>query len=79
MKVLILSLLLLLLCSTQVFTLTCYTCETSDCKEETVCPESATFCKTVLTNEGDIDDRTCEETCSEDYVTRCCMTDLCSS
>ncbi|KAA8593846.1 lymphocyte antigen 6D [Etheostoma spectabile] len=75
MKVLLLTL-LLLLCSTQVLTLRCYTCEGGDrCKTETDCPPSAQYCQTK-TN-GDAISRTCEEFCAEDYFTKCCDSDLC--
>ncbi|KAG7223117.1 hypothetical protein INR49_015876 [Caranx melampygus] len=50
MKVLLLTLLLLLLCSTQVLTLQCFTCvdENDDiCKTVTECPPEAQYCKTT--------------------------------
>ncbi|KAK5868430.1 hypothetical protein PBY51_009447 [Eleginops maclovinus] len=76
MKVLLLTL-LLLVCSTQVLTLRCYTCEgNADCKAETDCPESAGYCKTW--EHGDELLRTCEELCAEDDFTTCCTSDLCS-
>ncbi|XP_042271142.1 lymphocyte antigen 6D [Thunnus albacares] len=77
MKVLFLAL-LLLLCSTQVFTLRCYTCEGENddiCKNVSECPSSAQYCKTT-----DIDNklsRTCEDFCAEDLFTTCCQGDLC--
>ncbi|XP_036932678.1 lymphocyte antigen 6D-like [Acanthopagrus latus] len=79
MKLLLLTL-VVLLCSTQVLTLTCYTCggaSDPDCKTETVCPPTAQFCKTVESG-GDITSRTCEALCSEEtYGVSCCSTDLC--
>ncbi|KAM9359005.1 lymphocyte antigen 6D [Symphorus nematophorus] len=80
MKVqLLMFLLLLLLCSTQVLTLRCYTCEDSNCKTATECPDSAQYCKTVL-NEGEIVSQTCEDICDEqEYpATSCCQDDLCN-
>ncbi|TDH15161.1 hypothetical protein EPR50_G00027940 [Perca flavescens] len=75
MKVLLLTL-LLLLCSTQVLTLRCYTCEGDDrCKTETDCPPSAQYCQTKIN--GDELSRTCEEFCAEDYSTKCCKSNLC--
>ncbi|KAG8002172.1 hypothetical protein GBF38_012552 [Nibea albiflora] len=80
MKVLLLTtVLLLLLCSTQVLTLRCYTCDgtdESDCKTETDCPASAQYCKTVERG-GDIQSRTCEQFCSESEFVNCCDEDLC--
>ncbi|XP_035536038.1 lymphocyte antigen 6D [Morone saxatilis] len=79
MKVLLLTVLLLLLCSTQVLTLRCYTCESDNddlCKTETDCPDTAQYCKTVMGG-GDIKSRTCEEFCAEDLFTTCCQQDLC--
>ncbi|XP_030601131.1 lymphocyte antigen 6D [Archocentrus centrarchus] len=78
MKVLLLTLLVVLLCSTQVLTLKCYTCESEHdniCKTETVCPESAQYCKT--TQKGDQFSRSCEDFCAQDYFTICCREDLC--
>ncbi|XP_030295134.1 lymphocyte antigen 6D-like [Sparus aurata] len=79
MKLLLLTI-VVLLCSTQVLTLTCYTCggaSDPDCKTETVCPSTAQFCKTVESG-GDITSRTCEALCSEEtYGVSCCSTDLC--
>ncbi|KAF3847935.1 hypothetical protein F7725_020963 [Dissostichus mawsoni] len=47
MKVLLLTL-VLLLCSAQVLSLTCFTCEGDvNCKAETVCPASSQYCKTM--------------------------------
>ncbi|XP_022074072.1 lymphocyte antigen 6D [Acanthochromis polyacanthus] len=75
MKVLLL-MALLLLCSTQVLTLKCYTCDDgADCKTETDCPPSSVYCKT--TAHGDEFSRTCEEDCDEDFFTTCCQQDLC--
>ncbi|XP_054460668.1 lymphocyte antigen 6D [Anoplopoma fimbria] len=77
MKVLLLTL-LLLVCSTQVLTLRCYTCsgETDDiCKQETDCPSSSNFCKTF---ESDTQfSRTCEDFCVEGVHTTCCDSNLC--
>ncbi|XP_041851638.1 lymphocyte antigen 6D [Melanotaenia boesemani] len=78
MKVLLLSVLVLLLCSTHVLTLQCYTCESDSdqiCKTVTVCSDTAQYCKTVL--HGDVISRTCEEFCAQDYFTTCCQEDLC--
>ncbi|XP_044059247.1 lymphocyte antigen 6D [Siniperca chuatsi] len=78
MKVLLLTLLLLLLCSTQVLTLRCYTCEGENddvCKTETDCPASAQYCKTY--EKLDEFSRTCEDFCAEDFFTTCCQDDLC--
>ncbi|XP_071352597.1 lymphocyte antigen 6D [Trachinotus anak] len=78
MKVLLLTLLLLLLCSTHVLTLRCYICENESddtCKTETECQASAQYCK--LTQKDDQISRTCEEFCEDDYFTQCCETDLC--
>ncbi|CAN9511557.1 unnamed protein product [Ophioblennius macclurei] len=76
MKTVVLAALLLLLCSTQVLTLRCNTCDGDDCKMETDCPSTAQYCKTV-TLAGDIVSRTCEEMCEEDDFTSCCSEDLC--
>ncbi|TKS81311.1 hypothetical protein D9C73_015416 [Collichthys lucidus] len=79
MKVLLLTTVLLLLCSTQVLALRCYTCDNTndpDCKTETECPESAQYCKTVE-RAGDIQSRTCEEFCAESEFINCCDEDLC--
>ncbi|XP_047450240.1 lymphocyte antigen 6D [Mugil cephalus] len=79
MKVLLITLLLVLLCSAQVLTLTCYTCENehdATCKIETDCPTNAAYCKTF--QRGNQLSRTCEEFCAEDYYTTCCQGDLCS-
>ncbi|XP_061576202.1 lymphocyte antigen 6D [Cololabis saira] len=79
MKVLLLPLLLLLLlCSTQVLTLRCYTCEDENdtiCKKETQCDDSAHYCRTSVHHETL--SRTCEVFCAEDYFTTCCKEDLC--
>ncbi|XP_008279875.1 lymphocyte antigen 6D [Stegastes partitus] len=75
MKVLLL-MLLLLLCSTQVLTLKCYTCDGDlDCKTETDCPSSSQYCKTIV--HGDEFSRTCENSCVDDDFTICCDEDLC--
>ncbi|XP_040901536.1 lymphocyte antigen 6D [Toxotes jaculatrix] len=78
MKVLLLTLLLLLVCSTHVLTLRCYTCEGENddiCKTVTDCQASDQYCKT--TRRGDQISRTCEEFCAEDFFTTCCHDDLC--
>ncbi|XP_029302835.1 lymphocyte antigen 6D-like [Cottoperca gobio] len=75
MKVQLLTL-LLLLCSTQVLTLRCYTCGGIwNCNAQTECPASAQYCKAVWL--GEQFDRTCEEYCVEDEYTYCCQEDLC--
>nr|XP_046246458.1 lymphocyte antigen 6D [Scatophagus argus] len=80
MKVLLLTL-LLLLCSTQVLTLRCYTCDGDNdhiCKIETDCPTSAQYCQTIESG-GEIVSRTCEDICAEDMFTSCCENDLCEN
>ncbi|KAG7321613.1 hypothetical protein KOW79_014471 [Hemibagrus wyckioides] len=75
MKLLVCMFLLVLLCSTPVHSLQCYTCENGDCKTPTVCPEHTNFCKTVST--PDVFTRTCEEFCVPGVDTFCCQEDLC--
>ncbi|GAA6218332.1 lymphocyte antigen 6D-like [Lates japonicus] len=77
MKILLLTLLLVLLCSTQVLTLRCYTCQGENCKVETVCQDTAQYCKTY--SRGDDISRTCEEICVADDFTTCCESDLCET
>ncbi|XP_029923262.1 lymphocyte antigen 6D [Myripristis murdjan] len=78
MKILLLTLLLVLLCSTQVHTLQCYTCSSEQddiCKTETNCPSSSRFCKTVVS--ADSISRTCEVNCAASENVLCCNEDLC--
>ncbi|PWA20247.1 lymphocyte antigen 6D [Gambusia affinis] len=78
MKVLLLSMVVLLLCSTQVLTLKCFTCQDENdtiCKTETVCHSSNQYCKTY--KKGNALSRSCEEFCAEDFFTVCCQEDLC--
>ncbi|RVE64552.1 hypothetical protein OJAV_G00126960 [Oryzias javanicus] len=78
MKVMLISMVLLLLCSAQVLTLKCYTCDGENdkiCKTETVCPPLKDYCRTY--QKGDVFSRSCESLCAEDYFTTCCTTDLC--
>ncbi|KAM3616156.1 uncharacterized protein V6R79_013388 [Siganus canaliculatus] len=81
MKVLLV-MVLLLLCSTQVLTLKCYTCGGPNdrvCQVETECASNAEFCKTVENAEGAIASRSCEQDCFEDDFTTCCEGDLCEA
>ncbi|XP_018604079.2 lymphocyte antigen 6D [Scleropages formosus] len=76
MKVLLCSLLLVLLCTTQVQALRCYTCEgDSTCKTETECPPSSQYCKTEVS--ANTFSRTCEEFCINSFSVSCCTEDLC--
>nr|XP_054598858.1 lymphocyte antigen 6D [Nothobranchius furzeri] len=78
MKVLLLTLVTLLLCSTQVLTLQCYSCEGDTdhiCKTVTTCQSTSMYCKTYI--KGDDISRSCEEFCQEDFFTTCCQEDLC--
>ncbi|XP_071372394.1 lymphocyte antigen 6D [Centroberyx affinis] len=76
MKVLLPTLLLLLLCSTQVHTLKCLTCDGDDsCKVETECPPESRYCRIVTTI--DSVSRTCEEECTPEVDVICCEEDLC--
>ncbi|XP_056139415.1 lymphocyte antigen 6D [Lampris incognitus] len=76
MKILLLAVLVGLLCSTQVHTLRCFTCESDvDCKTAVECPPSANYCKTVVN--GDTFSRTCEDTCVEEVDVTCCQEDDC--
>ncbi|XP_071765727.1 lymphocyte antigen 6D [Centroberyx gerrardi] len=76
MKVLLPTLLLLLLCSTQVHALKCYTCDGDEsCKAETECPSSSMYCRTIVGTESI--SRTCEDECTEDVNVICCQDDLC--
>ncbi|XP_026231707.1 lymphocyte antigen 6D [Anabas testudineus] len=78
MKVLLLTLLLVLLCSTQVLTLRCYVCTSEDdniCKTEADCAATAQYCKTYQKELTFT--RTCEDFCAEDHFTKCCQEDLC--
>ncbi|XP_061682995.1 lymphocyte antigen 6D [Syngnathoides biaculeatus] len=68
----------LLLCSTQVLTLKCYSCEgedQNDCKTAVTCKENETFCK--IRGLGDNVTRGCAKECDEDTMTTCCQVDLC--
>ncbi|KAF5899607.1 lymphocyte antigen 6D-like, partial [Clarias magur] len=49
MKLLVYAFVLVLLCTTSVHSLQCYTCENGDCKTPIDCPTSSNFCKTVVT------------------------------
>ncbi|XP_021442826.1 short neurotoxin 7-like [Oncorhynchus mykiss] len=73
------TMLLVLLCSTQVLTLRCYTCDMADadCKQETECPPSSMYCRTVVT--ADTVTRTCEEMCASGVNVYCCQGDLCEN
>ncbi|XP_024301223.1 short neurotoxin 8 [Oncorhynchus tshawytscha] len=73
------TMLLVLLCNTQVLTLRCYTCEEddADCKQVTECPPSSMFCRTVVT--ADTVTRTCEEMCVSGVNAYCCQGDLCEN
>ncbi|XP_058490803.1 short neurotoxin 3-like [Solea solea] len=80
MKILLLTLLVVLLCSTQVLTLQCYTCEdpdnpanTTPCVEE--CADGVFYCKTVV-SENSLT-RGCASECTNDENTGCCNVDLC--
>ncbi|XP_034459303.1 lymphocyte antigen 6D [Hippoglossus hippoglossus] len=78
MKVLFLTLLLLLVCSTQVLTLRCNTCTSGadvECKTPVECELTEVYCRTVM--DGDQMDRTCEQFCDPDDFTSCCQTDEC--
>nr|XP_043888453.1 lymphocyte antigen 6D-like [Solea senegalensis] len=78
MKILLLTLLVVLLCSTQVLTLRCYTCEgdSENCKAETECLPTD-YCKTVVG--GNTMRRGCAARCVPNDVTYCCQENLCES
>ncbi|KAL0973351.1 hypothetical protein UPYG_G00202340 [Umbra pygmaea] len=70
---------LLLLCSSQVLTLRCFTCDQNNpdnCKVVTECPGSSKFCRTV-TIAGEIVSRSCQDTCVKDDNIQCCQQDMC--
>ncbi|XP_057695584.1 lymphocyte antigen 6D [Corythoichthys intestinalis] len=74
----VLTLLFLLLCSTQVLTLECYSCVGSDeneCNDVKTCKENELYCKT--TGSGSEVHMDCSETCVESSTTTCCQTNLC--
>ncbi|KAM9469544.1 lymphocyte antigen 6D [Clarias gariepinus] len=75
MKLLVCAVILVLLCTTSVHSLQCYTCENGDCKTPTDCPTSSNFCQTVVTSDELL--RTCEEFCVPGVNTYCCSEDLC--
>ncbi|XP_061918010.1 lymphocyte antigen 6D [Entelurus aequoreus] len=79
MKVLLVTLMLLLLCSTPVLTLKCYTCHGDDednCITQTECPQDWTFCRTFY--DGNQLHRECVEDCDDTLpFTSCCTEDLC--
>ncbi|XP_074497572.1 uncharacterized protein LOC141771335 [Sebastes fasciatus] len=75
MKVLLLTLLVLSLCSIQVLTLKCYTCVGTDCKVVENCATEKVHCRTYA--KGDVLERACEQFCAEDDFTTCCQQDLC--
>ncbi|XP_011616906.1 three-finger toxin A2-like [Takifugu rubripes] len=78
MKVVLVTL-LLLVCSTQVLTLTCFVCADANdtiCMEEFPCPDGSNYCVTVEQG-GVISSRTCEPTCPDTPYTNCCTEDLC--
>ncbi|XP_076002914.1 uncharacterized protein LOC142995914 [Genypterus blacodes] len=80
MRFLVLTL-LMLLCSTQVFALRCYTCNVTDnddeCKTVTECPSTSNFCKTAEI--GEQIQLSCADTCDQDTSNNvwCCSTDEC--
>ncbi|XP_069390806.1 uncharacterized protein [Paralichthys olivaceus] len=78
MKVLLVTGLLLLLCSAHVLTLQCNTCASEtdeECKTLVECQPSELYCKTVT--DGDQIYRSCETFCDTDDFTTCCQTDGC--
>ncbi|KAG1967960.1 hypothetical protein F2P79_003099 [Pimephales promelas] len=75
MKALVCALALLLVCSTTVHSLQCFTCVEDDCKVATQCPPSANFCRTEAT--ASHLSRTCEDTCTPGENVHCCDHDLC--
>ncbi|XP_060901843.1 lymphocyte antigen 6D [Labrus mixtus] len=77
MKVLLLTL-LLLLCSTQVLSIRCFTCNSADdhCTVQTDCPNDH-YCM-VREHSGSVS-RTCAEICTENNHTSCCEEDLCNA
>ncbi|KAJ8414636.1 hypothetical protein AAFF_G00038380 [Aldrovandia affinis] len=77
MKLLLLFLLLALICTWQVQSLRCYTCN-PDAKDlvETDCPDEKTFCKSEY-DDGSVT-RTCAMTCVSTEMIGCCDTDLCN-
>ncbi|CAF91629.1 unnamed protein product [Tetraodon nigroviridis] len=78
MKLVLLTL-LLLVCTSQVLTLTCYVCTNENdkvCATELECPKSSNYCVTVE-SEGEISSRTCEANCPSGPYTTCCNEDLC--
>ncbi|KAF4116106.1 hypothetical protein G5714_003595 [Onychostoma macrolepis] len=75
MKALVCALVLMLVCSTTVHSLQCFTCVGDDCKVRTECPPSANFCRTEATAHSL--SRTCEESCTPAENIHCCNHDLC--
>ncbi|KAJ7990632.1 hypothetical protein DPEC_G00302410 [Dallia pectoralis] len=81
MKTLILTtVLLLLVCSSQVHSLSCFTCDPNNpenCKVVTQCPPSSQYCRTVVT--ATTVARSCEEMCDPGVNIYCCQGDLCEN
>ncbi|XP_054650410.1 lymphocyte antigen 6D [Dunckerocampus dactyliophorus] len=79
MKVLLVTLMLLLLCSTQVLTLRCFTCNGGDqnpCTTVTECSSEETVCKTTFSSNKI--QKGCAPACDEkEPLTSCCEVDLC--
>ncbi|XP_061538478.1 lymphocyte antigen 6D [Phycodurus eques] len=78
MKLVLVTTLLLLLCSTQVLTLSCYSCndeDRNDCITVKTCNENETFCK--IYGLGNKISSGCAKKCVEDSQTTCCQSDLC--
>ncbi|XP_037124658.1 lymphocyte antigen 6D [Syngnathus acus] len=78
MKVMLFTTLLLLLCSTQVLTLRCFSYSCGDgnmCDNWVNCEENQIFCKTV--GSGNQLTKSCAAECKEDFETSCCQSDLC--
>ncbi|KAI4902344.1 hypothetical protein NFI96_014076 [Prochilodus magdalenae] len=75
LSTLVLALVLVLMWSTTVHSLKCYTCVDGNCKVPTECPESSNFCKISVSY--DSLSRTCEEFCVPGVNVYCCQEDLC--
>ncbi|KAM8853805.1 uncharacterized protein ACB058_010208 [Synchiropus picturatus] len=80
MKVLLLTVTLLLLCSTEVLSLRCIVCTNQldiNCKTSVECPtQDHVWCKTDVHDFEHIS-KSCATACTDDGVTACCNTDDC--
>ncbi|CAL8344787.1 unnamed protein product [Arctogadus glacialis] len=77
MKVFLLALLVVLMCSTQVHTLRCFVCEGEEgCATATECLNHEKFCKMSFTETSV--SRSCASECKMDENQDCCMEDECN-